>query len=61
MVVWECLKVASDIFSNSIKDVSRVCKDVWRMFLECFGYVPLMFLGCSKDILDMFNFGSKHV
>ena len=31
------------------------------MFLDCFGYVSLMFLGCSKDSLDMFNVGCKHV
>ena len=31
------------------------------MFLECFRYVSLMFLGCSKDSLDMFDVGSKHV
>ena len=31
------------------------------MFLDCFGYVSLMFLGCSKDSLDMFDVGSKHV
>ena len=31
------------------------------MFLECFWYVSLMFLGCSKDSLDMFDVGSKHV
>ena len=31
------------------------------MFLDCFGYVSLMLLGCSKDSLDMFDVGSKHV
>ena len=31
------------------------------MFLDCFGYVSLMFLGCSKDSLNMFDVGSKHV
>ena len=31
------------------------------MFLDCFGYVSLMFPGCSKDSLDMFDVGSKHV
>ena len=54
------LKAASDMFPNCIKDVSRVCKDVRRMFWECFGYVSLMFLGYSKDVLDMFDVGSKH-
>ena len=33
------------------------------MFLECFGYVSLIFLGYSKDskdVLDMLDVGSKH-